>query len=132
MNLHTIDWVILAALFVLPLAGGFACRRYIHGVSDFLVAGRSVGCYLGLGSDSMQAVGAVTILAYWQMNYKAGFAGQWWYLLTPMAGILVALTGWGIFRFRETRAMTLGELVGKRYGSERASSSVRSPILPGW
>ena len=50
------------------------------------------------------------------MNYKAGFAGQWWYLLTPMAGILVALTGWGIFRFRETRAMTLGELVGKRYG----------------
>ena len=116
MNLHTIDWVILAALFVLPLAGGFACRRYIHGVSDFLVAGRSVGRYLGLGSDSMQAVGAVTILAYWQMNYKAGFAGQWWYLLTPMAGILVALTGWGIFRFRETRAMTLGELVGKRYG----------------
>ena len=64
----------------------------------------------------MQAVGAVTILAYWQMNYKAGFAGQWWYLLTPLAGILVALTGWGIFRFRETRAMTLGELVGLRYG----------------
>jgi len=116
VNLHTIDWVILAALFVLPLAGGFACKRYIHGVSDFLVAGRNVGRYLGLGSDSMQAVGAVTILAYWQMNYKAGFAGQWWYLLTPMAGILVALTGWGIFRFRETRAMTLGELVGERYG----------------
>ena len=86
MNLHTIDWVILAVLFVLPLAGGFACKSYIHGVSDFLVAGRSVGRYLGLGSDSMQAVGAVTILAYWQMNYKAGFAGQWWYLLTPMAG----------------------------------------------
>jgi hypothetical protein len=50
------------------------------------------------------------------MNYKSGFAGQWWYLLTPAAGILVALTGWGISRFRETRAMTLGQLVGMRYG----------------
>ncbi len=98
------------------MIGGVVCKRYVRGVADFLVAGRSVGRYLGLGSDSMQAVGAVTILAYWQMNYKAGFAGQWWYLLTPLAGILVALTGWGIFRFRETRAMTLGELVGKRYG----------------
>lgn len=116
MNLHPVDWLILAALFILPLAGGWVCKRYIHGVSDFLVAGRSVGRYLGLGSDSMQAVGAVTILAYWQMSYKSGFAGQWWYLLTPLAGILVALSGWGIFRFRETRAMTLGELVGKRYG----------------
>lgn len=116
MNLQTVDWLILAALFLFPLVGGWLCRRYIHGVSDFLVAGRSVGRYLGLGSDSMQAMGAVTILAYWQMNYKAGFAGQWWYLLTPFAGILVALTGWGVYRFRETRAMTLGELVGKRYG----------------
>jgi SSS family solute:Na+ symporter len=64
----------------------------------------------------MQSMGAVTILAYWQMNYKSGFAGQWWYLLTPAAGILVALTGWGVYRFRQTRAMTLGELVGIRYG----------------
>ncbi len=119
MNLQPIDWAILAALFALPLAAAWLSRKYIKGVADFLVAGRSVGRYLGLGSDSMQAMGAVTILAYWQMNYKAGFAGQWWYLLTPMAGILVALTGWGIYRFRETRAMTLGQLVGMRYG-ERA------------
>ena len=116
MNLQSLDWILLGTLFLVPLAGGFVCKKYVGGVSEFLVAGRSVGRYLGLGSDSMQAVGAVTILAYWQMSYKAGLAGQWWYLLTPLAGILVALTGWGIFRFRETRAMTLGELVGKRYG----------------
>jgi len=75
-----------------------------------------VGRYLGLGSDSMQGVGAITILALWQMNYKAGFSGQWWYLLTPTVGIVVALTGWGICRFRETRAMTLGQFVEMRYG----------------
>lgn len=116
VNLHAADWAILVALFLVPLVVGWRCRPYAHGIAGFLVAGRSVGRYLGLGSDSMQAVGAVTILAYWQMNYQAGFAGQWWYFLTPVAGMLVALTGWGIYRFRETRAMTLGELVGLRYG----------------
>ena len=64
----------------------------------------------------MQGMGAITILAFWQVGYQAGFAGQWWYLLTPVAGVLVALTGWGVYRFRETRAMTLGQLVGLRYG----------------
>ena len=116
MNLSTVDWVILGALFVLPLTAGYFCRRYAKGVAGYLVAGRNVGRYLGLGSDSMQGMGAITILAYWQMNYKSGFAGQWWYLLTPVAGILVALTGWGIYRFREIRAMTLGQLIGMRYG----------------
>ncbi len=116
MNFHLIDWILLGVLFLVPLVGGYLCRKLIRGVSDYLVAGRSVGRYLGLGTDSMQSIGAVTILAYWQMNYQSGFAGQWWYLLTPAAGILVALTGWGIYRFRETRAMTLGQLVGMRYG----------------
>jgi SSS family solute:Na+ symporter len=116
VNFQPIDWILLGVLFLMPLAGGYLCRKLVRGVSDYLVAGRNVGRYLGLGTDSMQSIGAVTILAYWQMNYKSGFAGQWWYLLTPAAGILVALTGWGIYRFRETRAMTLGELVGMRYG----------------
>jgi len=119
VNFHRIDWILLSVLFLVPLAGGYLCRKLVRGVSDYLVAGRTVGRYLGLGTDSMQSIGAVTILAYWQMNYKSGFAGQWWFLLTPAAGILVALTGFGIYRFRETRAMTLGELVGMRYG-ERA------------
>ena len=116
MNLNWIDWTILAALFVVLNVSGFLCRRHIRGVADFLVAGRGVGRYLGVGAASMTGVGAVTILAMWQLNYKAGFVGQWWLMLTPAAGIIVALTGWGIYRFRQTRAMTLGQLIEMRYG----------------
>ena len=116
MYLQWTDWAILAALLLLLFLSGHLCKKYIRGVSDYLVAGRSVGRYLGLGSDSMQGMGAVTILAFWQMNYKAGFAAQWWYLLTPVAGILIAITGFAICRFRETRAMTLGQLIEMRHG----------------
>ncbi len=63
MNLQPIDRAILAALFALLIAAAWLSRKYIKSVADFLVAGRSVGRYLGLGSDSMQAMGAVTIHA---------------------------------------------------------------------
>jgi len=116
MNLSLLDWAALAILFLLMLSSGWLCRRYARGVADFLVAGRTVGRYLGVGAASMTGLGAVTILALWQIGYKAGFAALFWGLLTPLAGMLVGLTGFGIYRFRETRAMTLGQLIEMRYG----------------
>ncbi len=116
MNLSLLDWVVLVLLFVLMLSSGWLCRRYARGVSDFLVAGRSLGRFLGVGAASMTGLGAVTILAIWQVGYKTGFPALFWGLLPPLAGMLVGLTGFGIYRFRETRAMTLGQLVEMRYG----------------
>ncbi len=115
MNLHWVDWVIVLVLLVLLSLSGYLTRTFVKGVADYLVAGRSVRRYLGLSSDSMQGFGVSTMLAFWQMNYEGGFASQWWYLLTPLAGILIILTGWGICRLRETRTMTLGQLVEIRY-----------------
>ena len=116
MSLSILDWTVLLTLFVLLNLSGYLCRKYIKNVSDFLVAGRHVGRYLGLGSDSMAGLGAVTMLAFWQMIYKSGFSGLWWYILSPVAGIAVALTGWGVCRFRQTRAMTLGQFIEMKYG----------------
>lgn len=115
MNLNLINWLIFLGLFVGLISMSFLLRRFVKGVADFLVAGRNVGRYLGLESDSMAGLGAITILAMWQMNYKSGFVGQWWYLLVPLAATVVALTGWGIYRFRQTRSMTLGQLIEMRY-----------------
>ena len=91
MNLSSIDWIILGGLFVVLNVSGYLCRKYIKGVADFLVAGRGVGRYLGVGAASMMGVGAVTILGMWQQNYKAGFVGQWWFMLTPAGGIVAAV-----------------------------------------
>ncbi len=115
MNFSILDWGIFIGLFVLLTGMSFFLKRFAKGVAGFLVAGRNVGRYLGLESDSMAGLGAITILAMWQMNYKSGFVGQFWYLLTPIAATVVALTGFGIYRFRQTRAMTLGQFVEMRY-----------------
>jgi len=115
MNFTLLDWTIFVGLFVLLTGMSFFLKKFAKGVAGFLVAGRNVGRYLGLESDSMAGLGAITILAMWQMNYNSGFVGQFWYLLTPLAATVVALTGFGIYRFRQTRAMTLGQFVEMRY-----------------
>jgi SSS family solute:Na+ symporter len=115
MAFSTLDWVIFLGMFVGLTSISFFLKRYAKGVAEFLVAGRHVGRYLGLESDSMTGLGAITILALWQMIYKSGFVGQFWYLLTPIAATVVALTGFGIYRFRQTRAMTLGQFMEMRY-----------------
>ncbi len=115
MNFSGLDWTIFIGLFVLLTSMSFFLKRFAKGVAGFLVAGRNVGRYLGLETDSMAGLGAITILAMWQMNYKSGFVGQFWYLLTPIAATVVALTGFAIYRFRQTRVMTLGQFVEMRY-----------------
>lgn len=115
MNFELFDWIVFIGLFVLLTGMSFFLKRFARGVAGFFVAGRNVGRYLGLETDSMAGLGAITILAMWQMNYKSGFVGQFWYLLTPLAATVVALTGFGIYRFRQTRAMTLGQFVEMRY-----------------
>ena len=118
MNFTVLDWVIFIGLFVLLTSMSFFLKRFAKGVAGFLVAGRNVGRYLGLESDSMAGLGAVTILALWQMVYSSGFVGILWYLLMPTAAAFVALTGFAIYRFRQTRAMTLGQFVEMRYSKK--------------
>ncbi len=115
MNMMPIDWIVVLCALALLYAVSYVVKKYMVGVSDFLVAGRSVGRYLGMGSGSMAGLGAITILAIWQMGYKSGFVGNWlWSYQFPFA-ILLGLTGFGVFRFRRTRAMTIPQLIEMRY-----------------
>lgn len=115
MNLNLLDWSVFVGLFLLLVSLSFLFIRCSKSVAGFLVAERSVGRFLGLESDSLSGLGAITILALWQQNYNSGFVGLLWYMLTPLAAMVVALTGFGIYRFRQTRAMTLGQFVEMRY-----------------
>ena len=118
MNFAVLDWIVFLGLFLLLTSMSFFFRRFVKGVAHFLVAGRNVGRYLGLESDSMAGLGAITILGLWQVIYNSGFVGTLWYLLTPLAATVVSLTGFGIYRFRQTRAMTLGQFVEMRYSKK--------------
>ncbi len=114
-NLHAADYLILAV--IIAIVAGFALhtRRYSRSVADFLSANRCAGRYLLTVASGMAGIGAVSIVAMWEQFYQAGFTAQFWGTMMAPLGLLMALSGWIIYRYRETRAMTLGQFFEMRY-----------------
>jgi len=115
MNLTALDWAIVAALLSLLVGVAAATRRYTRSVTDFLSADRCAGRYLLTLSEGLTALGLVGTVANFEKFYKAGFAASWWGLMLAPVGMLVALSGWVNYRYRETRALTMAEFFERRY-----------------
>lgn len=116
MNMHWLDWSIVAVLLIFMIAVVMATKRYMRGVADFLAANRCAGRYLLCVSDGIAGLGAITLLAFWEMYAKAGFTAIWWSLPDWPILFIVALSGWVLYRFRQTRAMTMAQFFEMRYG----------------
>ena len=110
-----LDWAILVIPVVFVMCVGFYSRRYIRGVSDYLACGRVCGRYVLCMGDVANALSIITLVAFVEMKYSTGFAlGFWYSLLTPLL-VFLGLSGYCVYRFRETRSMSLGQFLEIRY-----------------
>ena len=111
-----LDLGILFGSLVLLVGIAVACRRLTRSVADFLAADRCAGRYLLCGSQNpLVGPGLVFALANFEKFYQAGFAASWWGLMLMPVGMIVALSGWVAYRYRETRAMTMAQFFEMRY-----------------
>ena len=109
------DWLILILPVCFVMYMGFYTRRYVRGVSDFLSAGRLCGRYVISMGDVANSLSIIGLVGYIEMRYKTGFSvGFWSSILAPL-WIVLGLTGYIAYRFRETRAMSLGQFLEMRY-----------------
>ncbi len=116
MHLQLPDWIIIITVMALLLGSGAWAGGLVRNVADFLSAGRCAGRYLLCISQGMAGLGAITFVAYFESYYQAGFAALWWsWMLLPL-GLIMALSGFVVCRYRETRAMTLAQFFEMRYG----------------
>jgi solute:Na+ symporter, SSS family len=113
--MYWIDWLLVAVPLMFVCLIAVFTRRYIRGVSDFLSAGRLAGRYLVANAEGTANFGAISIIALFEMLYKAGTTVGWWQSIKPPIWILIAGTGYIIYRFRETRAMTMAQFLEMRY-----------------
>jgi len=90
-------------------------KKYMHNVTVFLAANRCAGRYVLGASDSIAGMGAVTIVAWFAGAFEMGFCFTWWFMTTSFVMIIVSLTGWIQYRFRQTRALTLAQFLEMRY-----------------
>ena len=110
-----IDWlvVVIPVSFVLGMA--FYSRKYIRGVADFLSAGRLCGRYVISVGDIANALSIIALVAYVEVHYKTGFALAFWSKIGVYMSVIMGLLGYCTYRFRETKAMSLGQFLEMRY-----------------
>jgi solute:Na+ symporter, SSS family len=115
MNLTLIDWAIVVVTLMILFFSVRMSKRLVKSVADYLSAGRSAGRYLLTVSHGMAYVGAITIIMQWEMNYIAGFTLRWWEFTMALVLLIIAASGWVVYRFRETRALTIAQFLEMRY-----------------
>jgi len=115
MNMHLVDWSIVGALLTVICFMAFKTRNYTRSVADFLAANRCAGKYLLGVADGIAGLCAISVVALFEMHYKAGFTAIWWATMTNAVWLVIALTGWVQYRYRETRALTMAQFFELRY-----------------
>ena len=113
--MHVIDWTILAVLFAGLWLIALYTRRASNSVADFLAANRCGRRYLLTMADGMASLGAISIVAYFERSYQAGFCAEWWGQMLIPVGLIISMSGWIVYRYRETRALTLAQFFEIRY-----------------
>ena len=118
MNLGFIDWGIVFLSLALMILSVEAGRRVMRSVADFLAAGRSAGRYVLCVASGAAGIGAITVVGNLEMNLIAGFSLSWWGMTTALVVLIITVSGWVVYRFRETRSLTLAQYFEARYSRE--------------
>jgi SSS family solute:Na+ symporter len=113
--MHFIDWLVIAIPLLVIVTIGLVTQRHMKSVAHFVSGGRVGGRYLlAVAKGEMQA-GAVVFVASWEIFAQAGFVPAWWSWSVAPIGIIIGIFGFVVYRFRETRAMTLAQFFEMRY-----------------
>ena len=109
------DWLIITIPVLFVLYMGVYSRRYLKDVTTFLSAGRVCGRYVISVGDIANAISIIGLLSYVEVHYKTGFALSFWSAITTPLGVLLGLYGYCMYRFRETKAQSIGQFFEMRY-----------------
>ena len=113
--MHPLDWFFLLLPSVAVVYIAIRTHYYHKGVAGFLAGGRVGGRYLLAVASGEAGMGLITVVAIWERYYQSGFAIGFWSSLTAPIGLIMTLTGFLIYRYRETRVMTMAQFFEVRY-----------------
>ena len=110
-----LSWMIV----ILPVLGmlwaASYSRRYVKDVADYLACGRVAGRYVISVGDMAAGLSVISLVAACEANYQVGIAFHFWGAITAPIGIFLALSGYCVYRFRQTRCLSMGQFLELRY-----------------
>ncbi len=115
MNLSILDIIFIVIYLVLVFFSGTLVKKYVKGIDNFLVAGRSMGFHLGLLSLMCTEIGMITYVYYAELGFKAGFAALIVAFPPVVAYIFLGSTGFIIKPLLEMKISTIPEFFSRKY-----------------
>lgn len=113
--MHWLDWLIVIVPTISILWLAIYAKKYVRGIVDFLAAGRVAGRYVISIGDMAAGLSVITLVALVEAKYQVGYALSFWeYVLIPVS-VMIGLTGYCNYRFRETRSLSIGQFLEMRY-----------------
>jgi solute:Na+ symporter, SSS family len=113
--MRIIDYLIVLLFTLILIYFVRKTKKYTRGVADFLAANRCAGKYILGVSEGLAAVCAISIVAIFESYYRAGFSFAWWSIVLIVVTIIVSMSGWIQYRYRQTRALTMAQFFEMRY-----------------
>lgn len=113
--MQLIDWILVILPIALVLGFAVYTQRFVKSVADFLAGGRCAGRYLIANAKGEAASGVANTMSKFEQIMVAGFTLAFWEKITVPIMLLIGISGFVIYRYRETRALTLGQFFEMRY-----------------
>jgi len=115
VHFHLVDWLVVAVYLAGTLAAGSYGKRFVGGLSDYLVAGRQLGTFIGTATLAATEIGTITFMYYAELGYRTGFASFVNGLIAGLVMIFIGRTGFIISKLRGLGLMTIPEFFQVRY-----------------
>jgi Na+/proline symporter len=110
-----VSWFIVIIPLVFVLGAAFYSKKYVRDVADYLACGRVAGRYVISVGDLTSGLSVITFVAMCEQNYQCGMAISFWGAINTPLAVFIALTGFTIYRFRQTRSLSIGQFLEQRY-----------------
>lgn len=113
--MHPVDLTILVSFVVLLIVIAVTTNRLMRSVAGFLSSERCAGRYLLSIAQAMAFISAASFVGGFQQFYNTGLGGYWWMLSGLPVSAGLAMSGWIMYRYRATRALTMPQFLEMRY-----------------
>lgn len=115
--MKTIDWVLVAVPLIALVWFALWTRQFIKGVADYMAGGRCAGRYLLANARGEGGSGVINTVSWFEVFMISGFITLYWGWVSVPVTLIIAISGFVVFRYRETRCLTIAQFYELRYSS---------------
>ncbi|KUK13202.1 MAG: Na+/proline symporter, partial [bacterium 42_11] len=107
--------IIVIYMVAMLLIGWWVSKRYVKGMTDFLLAGRRLGIWLAAATLAATHFGGGAVMGGGEYGFKYGISGAWYGVSCGIGLLLLILTA---ERFRALAIYTVPDYLEERYGGK--------------